>query len=269
MPRELLKRWLSRRPRVTVQTACLPAGTRVYAIGDIHGRLDLLTALHEAILEDHAGRPAVETASLIYLGDYVDRGPDSRGVIDLLVSDPLPTFGVVHLMGNHDEAMLRFLDDPSIGPTWSSFGGDATLLSYGVRATPGLIGMKRHADMRRQLVERIPASHVDFLRDLQMLCEAGDYAFVHAGVKPGVPLGAQRAADALWIRDEFLSSPVDHGRVIVHGHTPTAAPVVRANRIGIDTGAFASGVLTCLGLEDDQRWFLATAAAERTRAAAR
>lgn len=241
----------------------VPPGRRVYAIGDIHGRLDLLRQLHALILADRAAAAPVDRDVLVYVGDYIDRGPESRQTIDYLAGDPLPDFAVVALLGNHDQTLLAFLDDEGVGPTWSSYGGDATLLSYGVRARPDLLGIERYRDMREQLAAAIPASHLAFLRGLALSCVAGDYAFVHAGVRPGVPLEAQRPDDLLWMREEFLSSDRDHGRVIVHGHTPSAAPVVRANRIGIDTGAFASGALTCLVLEGASRRFLSTAPAAR------
>jgi serine/threonine protein phosphatase 1 len=248
--------------------AAVPAGYRVYAIGDIHGRLDLLEALHRDILEDSTRHPHDGTNVLIYLGDYIDRGPYSREVIDYLMREPLPGFESVRLMGNHDEAILKFLEDPAIGPSWSSFGGEATLLSYGVRTTRGVIGAARWEDMRQQLVKNMPESHVAFLRALKTSVEAGDYMFVHAGVRPGVPLAAQRQEDLLWIRDTFLDSALDHGKVVVHGHTPVDAPEVRANRIGVDTGAFASGVLTAVVLEGENRRFLCTGAPAWARVAA-
>lgn len=248
--------------------AALPAGYRVYAIGDIHGRLDLLTTLHSDILEDTRRHPHVGTNVLIYLGDYIDRGPFSREVIEYLMRDPLPGFESVRLMGNHDEAMLKFLEDPAIGPSWSSYGGDATLLGYGVRAQADSVGFARWEDMRRQLIEVMPQSHVDFLKALKTSVEAGDYMFVHAGVRPGVPLALQRQEDLLWIRDTFLDSPLDHGKVVVHGHTPVEAPEVRPNRIGVDTGAFASGVLTAVVLDGESRRFLCTGTPDWARVAA-
>lgn len=247
---------------IAPRRALAPPQQRIHAIGDVHGRLDLLTALHADIVADRQARPHDGSDVVVYLGDYVDRGPYSREVIEYLLNDPLPGFTAVHLMGNHDEAMLSFLDDAGIGPTWASFGGESTLLSYGVRTTPDMIGMRRFEAMRRQLVANIPSSHIAFLRGLQLSYEAGDYLFAHAGIRPGVPLDRQDREDLLWIRGTFLSSVADHGKVIVHGHTPTEAPEVRANRIGIDTGAFASGILTCLVLEGEERRLLSTGAAD-------
>lgn len=233
----------------------VPEGSLVYAIGDIHGCLRLLEALHEKILADAEGRPEGRKV-VIYLGDYVDRGPESRQVIDLLLDDPLPGFEAVHLKGNHEDLMLDFLDDPAQGPGWIVNGGVATLASYDVvpkQALPLselLAGL--HADFRAALPER----HRAFLAGLGLHHTEGDYAFVHAGIRPGVPLAAQSEEDLLWIREEFLWSSASHGRVVVHGHTPVTEPDIRPNRIGIDTGAVLYGVLTCLALDGEERRLL-------------
>jgi serine/threonine protein phosphatase 1 len=256
------------RARGPARRAVVPRDRRVYAIGDIHGRLDLLTDLHGQIRDDRARRPHAGRDVVVYLGDYVDRGPDSRGVVDCLTGNPLPDFTSVYLMGNHDEAMLRFLDDVAIGPSWASYGGESTLLSYGVRTTPDMIGMRRYGEMRRQFIAKIPGSHVAFLRGLRASFEIGDYFFAHAGIRPGVPLEEQNHEDLLWIRGAFLASDADHGCVVVHGHTPASMPQVRHNRVGIDTGAFASGVLTCLVLEGGERRFLNTGDADWSGVAA-
>ena len=233
----------------------VPEETRVYAVGDIHGCTDLLRALHDAILEDAAGAaPARRVA--VYLGDYVDRGPDPRGVVDLLIEEPLPGFDLVHLIGNHEDFLLRFLRDRTVAPVWMMNGGGATCRSYGVDpdAPPGYgDGVER---LQRELRERMPETHLRFFAALRPSHLEGDYLFVHAGVRPGVPLDAQDEADLLWIREPFLSSAENFGRVIVHGHTPGHAPVVRANRIGVDTGACYGGPLTALVLEGGERRFL-------------
>ena len=255
-------------PAAPPRIARLQPGYRAYAIGDVHGRADLLAELLSVVKADALLRPGPGTNVIVYLGDYVDRGPQSREVIDLILSDPLPDFAEVRLLGNHDETLLRFLDDASVGPTWSTYGGDATLLSYGVRAKPDLRGVERYEDMRRQLVQLMPPGHVEFLRGLSLSCVAGDYLFVHAGVRPGVPVDRQSPTDLLWIRNDFIESMEDYGPVVVHGHTPFERPDVRHNRIGIDTNAFASGMLTCLILEDDQRHFLFTGAAAQAPDAA-
>ncbi len=235
----------------------VPAGARVYAVGDIHGRADLLEELHRLMLADAKRRRA--RTVVVYLGDYVDRGPRSRDVIDLLLAQPLPGFEAVHLRGNHEDMMLGFLDDPSLAEMWCHNGGAATMQSYGVDAQR--LGGAEEApliDLQRDFARRLPQAHRAFLEDLAPSHREGDYFFVHAGVRPGVPLDRQNLADMLWIRDPFLDSRRDHGKVVVHGHSIVARPEVRKNRIGIDTGAFYSGRLTCLVLEGAKRKFLHT-----------
>jgi serine/threonine protein phosphatase 1 len=247
-------------PHVPARISSMQPGYRAYVIGDIHGRADLLVDLIASIKADSTLRPGPGINVIVYLGDYVDRGPQSREVIDFILSEPLPGFAEVRLQGNHEETLLRFLTDPSIGPNWSAYGGEATLLSYGVRARTDLVGLDRYEDMRRQLVELMPLAHAKFLRELSLSCVAGDYFFVHAGIRPGVAMDRQVPRDLLWIRDDFLDSAEEYGRIVVHGHTPSEKPDVRHNRIGIDTNAFASGCLTCLILEGEQRHFLFTGA---------
>ena len=239
--------------------ARIPANTRLYAIGDVHGRLDLLRELRATIRAD--AERGLGLTKIVHLGDYVDRGLESRGVLDALCSEPLAGFESVFLMGNHDEMMLRFLTDPSVGPNWFFNGGDATLYSYGIDSepAPGEGSPARFARLSRELNERLPDAHQAFLRSLRLAHVEGDYYFVHAGVRPGVPLARQSDEDLLWIRDEFLSSKMNFGKIVVHGHTPTIDADVRSNRIGIDTGAYFSGVLTCLVLEDDRRRLIQTA----------
>ncbi len=229
--------------------ASLPRGQRVYAIGDVHGCLDQLRALHQAVAEDLAARP-VASSTLIHLGDYVDRGPDSAGVVRLLLEGPMPAGigNVVNLTGNHEEMMLAALDDrsPPVVRHWLMNGGGATLDSFGLReeADPAI------------WAERLPPRHVAFLRGLALTHRAGGYFFVHAGVRPDVPLSAQVRDDLLWIRQPFLSSTASFEAVVVHGHTPVPFPELRRNRIGIDTGAVVGGVLTCAVLERNKVGFL-------------
>ncbi len=234
-----------------------PLGARLYAIGDIHGRADLLRTLSTLIHEDAYRRQASRNV-VVYLGDFVDRGRQSRDVIEFLLREPLPGFEHVHLRGNHEDIMLRFLDDISVGPTWLAFGGRETLESYGVEAPLPNAEPAELARAQRALGERLPRAHLDFLRGLRLLHEEGDYVFVHAGLKPGVPLDQQREQDLLWIRDEFLSSTADFGRIVVHGHSISATPDVRRNRIGVDTGAFMSDRLTALVVEGTEWSFLQT-----------
>ena len=234
-----------------------PAGSRLYAVGDIHGRADLLQALLSRIAADAARHPAA-AKRLIYLGDYVDRGPASRAVIDSVMHDGPAGFQVVPLMGNHEEMMLRFLEDLAVGRTWMMNGGDATLLSYGVEPPSMFAGTALFRHAQQQFAERLPAAHKSFLDGLAISHTEGDYLFVHAGVRPGVPLDKQRTEDLLWIRDEFLESDRDFGKVVVHGHSISLDPEFRPNRIGIDTGAYRSGQLTCLVLEGTERTLLTT-----------
>jgi serine/threonine protein phosphatase 1 len=238
-----------------LRTALAPPGTRIYAIGDIHGRVDLLRATHERILAD-AQHSTARRKLVIYLGDYIDRGLESRQVIDLLLDEPLPGFQPVYLKGNHEKALLDFLNDVSVATEWFFYGGDATLYSYKVtRPTPGG-GPQALLQVQADLMAKLPERHLSFYQSLAPYHCEGDYLFVHAGLKPGVPIEKQSEDDLLWIRDEFLRSDADHGYLVVHGHTISPRPEVKSNRIGIDTGAYATGRLTCLRIEEDEREFL-------------
>ena len=230
----------------------------MYAVGDIHGRADLLAQMHRLIAEDAALLTPGTSKVVIYLGDYVDRGLESRQVIDLLIRDRLEGFQTVHLFGNHDAWLLSFLVDATIGPIWLRYGGDATMVSYGVRLGVPLDDVRYYEQLQDDLRQRIPRRHVEFLQGLELSFESGDYLFVHAGVDPARPLDQQATDDLLWIREPFLSSRRDLGRVVVHGHTVESEPIVRANRIGIDTGACWTGCLTCLVLEEGVFRFLTT-----------
>lgn len=236
----------------------LPEGRRIYAIGDVHGRLDLLRALIAAI-DTEQKDAGTARPTLVLLGDYVDRGPDSRGVVETLIEGPLPAFERVHLRGNHEASFLRFLDDIAVGPSWLYYGGAETLASYGIAAARDEDDPARLAALQAAFAAALPESHRAFMRGLEPCRAIGGYLFVHAGVRPGVPLAGQSLDDLLWIRGEFLRSPADHGHVVVHGHTIDRKPQVRRNRIGIDTGAFATGVLTCLVLEADRYRLIQTA----------
>jgi serine/threonine protein phosphatase 1 len=231
----------------------VPKGLRLYAVGDIHGRLDLLDRLHARILDDlKTTREA--RARIIYLGDYVDRGPDSAAVIDRLLERPLGDVETVCLKGNHEAMMLDFLARPEIGAKWFAIGAAATVASYGLPWRGG-IELSRTAS---ELAEHLPDRHRAFLESLEMQHRSGDFLFVHAGIRPGRPLDRQMDDDLLWIRQPFLDSRADHGMVVVHGHTPVDRPDERSNRIGIDTGAVFTDVLTCLVLEGETRRYLAT-----------
>lgn len=236
----------------------MPEGTRVYAIGDIHGRADLLRFLHRRIKED-AAEGASERKVLVYLGDYMDRGPQSREVIDILLNECPDGFETVFLKGNHEQLMLEFIaGDGYGGEVWLLNGGRATLQSYNVDTTEVLFGYGTMVETAEDLKTNLPPQHLTFLQSLVPYHVEGDYLFVHAGIRPGIRLEDQDERDLLWIRGAFLFSPESHGRIVVHGHTIEPEPDVQASRIGIDTGAYATGCLTCLVLEGRGRRFLQT-----------
>jgi serine/threonine protein phosphatase 1 len=225
----------------------------VYAIGDIHGEIAALDALLRRIVDDAARVPGVAPV-LVFLGDYVDRGADSRAVVERLAGLALPGFTCHTLMGNHEASMLEFLADPVRGAPWLAYGGAETLVSYGVRASFGITDPARCKELRDRLLARLPDHHLEFLKRLLPSVALGDYLFVHAGIRPGRALEAQRAEDVLWIREPFLSSRRRHEKVIVHGHTITPQPEILPNRIGLDTGAYATGILSSIALsESDPR----------------
>lgn len=226
--------------------AAVPEGTRVYAIGDIHGRSDLVAQLLARIDRD-LDRYPIDNPIEVYLGDYVDRGPDSRGVLNMLVANGRSR-NAVFLKGNHEALLLGFLQDPLTLGEWRRLGGLATLLSYGL--TPSFNPTREEMnELAAAFRAALPPAHLAWLPALKSHLVIGDFFFVHAGARPGIPLEMQRPEDLFWIRDEFLSSTSDFGKIIVHGHTPVLEPEVHPNRINIDTGAFATGRLTCLVLE--------------------
>lgn len=233
----------------------IPERKRIYAVGDVHGRADLLAALFDQIDDDLRARPIAEPLE-VFLGDYIDRGPSSRSVLDLLIARR-KEHQLVLLMGNHELYASEVLNDPSVLLEWIKIGAVPTLLSYGVRP-PGSANPHPQSLMEAAMAFRraLPDSHRHFLRSLALSFACGDFFFTHAGVRPGIPLQRQTQEDLLWIRDEFLLHEGDFGGFIVHGHTPTKEPDTRQNRINIDTGAYATGRLTCLVLEADQMTFL-------------
>lgn len=254
----VLARLFARRdPNATPLQRCVPADTRVYAIGDVHGRLDLLERLMIRIKLD-AKSAAVSRKVLVFLGDYIDRGFQSREVLDYLIGHQFDGFETRFLLGNHEQWMLQFLNNVDIGPNWIAYGGEATLHSYGVRMEPLAPQSEELPIVQRNLRAAVPREHVEFMRDLTLTHREGDYLFVHAGIRPGLPLELQKETDLIWIREQFLRDTRDHGFVVVHGHTVTSTPDVHANRIGIDTGAFASGILTALVLEGAEQRFIQT-----------
>jgi serine/threonine protein phosphatase 1 len=233
----------------------LPDHQRIYCIGDIHGRADLLDALRKKILVDAAGFEG--ELVVVYLGDYIDRGPQSREVVETLINSPLKGYRSVHLLGNHEQVVMDFLEHPVTVSGWLNYGGRATLKSYGVKV-PDLPTAEQLSEVRDELSARLPQPHLDFFRSLKLHYSSGDYLFVHAGIRPGVALSDQRREDLLWIRHDFTESEVAHPQVVVFGHTIYSTVEFRHNRIGIDTGAFTSGVLTALVLERDEQRTLQT-----------
>lgn len=227
-----------------------PVGTDrlIYAIGDIHGRADLLVRLLPALRDDlgRRGKAGREPPLLVFLGDYVDKGPQSRLVIDLLLEFAQDsTFETRFLLGNHEETLLDFLAGRIRGRTWIEHGGDATLRSYGVP----LAGEADLPAARERLRAEIPASHVRFLESLELTIEAGPLLFVHAGLRPGVPLDQQSTRDLLWIRSEFLRAPVTGPHLIVHGHTPQDSVYAAPGRLCLDSAAYMSGRLSAAVFE--------------------
>ncbi|MFN3548790.1 MAG: metallophosphoesterase [Mesorhizobium sp.] len=230
-----------------------PKGMRLYAIGDVHGRLDLLTRMHDMIAaEIERDRPA--DWRVIHLGDYVDRGPDSAGVLDLLESRAKEDTRVLAVAGNHDLGFLDFLAAPTGHGLFATHGGIDTARSYGVA-----LNVRDPAALAAgwtELAAAVPARHRAFIGELPFSLEFGDFFFCHAGIRPGVPLAAQSPADLVWIRQEFHRWPHLHPKVIVHGHTPNAEPDVLGNRVNVDTAAYATGRLTALVIEGSEKRFL-------------
>lgn len=242
------------------RAAEIPSGRRVYAVGDIHGRADLLDRLlddldHDVSQGGFEGRPI-----LVFLGDYVDRGFQSKGVLDLLLADRLSQYETYFLKGNHEAAMLQFLQDPAIGPRWAEYGGVETLVSYNVQPPRTRTNPEEWQRASSELNAAMSEAHRHFLDNLDLSVRIGDYLFVHAGVRPGVPLEQQTERDLLWIREEFLQDRKVYEAVIVHGHTPTSSPFRDSRRIGIDTGAYLSGKLTAVRLEGDKVEFMTAGA---------
>ena len=231
-------------------------GYRAYVIGDVHGRLDLLEQLLGSIEAELAERPSEKTL-LVFLGDLIDRGPNSSEVIERLRTYNSPSVRTVFLLGNHEEVLLRVLDgDAALITQWRWFGGSECLESYGVDVN-GVARLDDEAALGA-IRAAIPKEHVDFIGSFVDSCCFGDYLFVHAGIRPGVPIEEQAQSDLRWIREPFLLNDTDHGFIVVHGHTISDEVQERPNRIGIDTGAYRTGVLTALVIEGETRRYLQT-----------
>lgn len=253
----MFKKLFGRDARAPQTDYRIPDGTIVYAVGDVHGRLDLLQTLEQRIVDDARMRDAGRRV-IVYLGDFVDRGYESRAVIEHLLETEIDGFEQVFLMGNHEEYLIRFLEDSSKARGWFANGGIETLMSYGVIAGGSGATDSELARVQSEFRLALPDSHKSFLANLPVMHREGDYVFVHAGIRPGVAIEDQDPEDLRWIRSDFLEDKRDYGVVVVHGHTITEHPVDRPNRIGVDTGAYASSRLTCVVLADDRREFMST-----------
>lgn len=231
-----------------------PAGLRAYGIGDVHGRLDLLRDLLARIGRDDEERPEARTF-IVLLGDLVDRGPDSRGVVDYLLTRPAGPARMVYIKGNHEELFLRVLDgEEEVVNDWLTYGGYECAESYGV--SKGSTLNSTPAEIIERLRSAVPDSHRRFLADMADTFRFGDYLFVHAGIRPGIPVDEQTGKDLRWIREGFIDDRSDHGLCVIHGHTIVDGPEQHSNRIAVDTGAYKNGVLTAIGLEGTHRWFV-------------
>ena len=231
-----------------------PDGIRIYAIGDVHGRLDLLQKMHVAIAED-LGQYAGRDWRVIHLGDYVDRGRQSKGVLDFLAITCAADERMIALCGNHDIGFLDFLEYPSADGLFAHNGGWETARSYGVE-----LNFRDSRALRAghaELVRAVPPEHISFLRELKRWVSFGDFFFCHAGIRPGTPLEDQNPDDLIWIRWDFLNYSGLHPKVIVHGHTPEAEVEVMPNRVNVDTGAYISGQLSALVIDGSEKELLA------------
>ena len=238
---------------VDFASARAPEGMRLYAIGDVHGRRDLLVRMHEAI-DAEIARDRPGDWRIVHLGDYCDRGPDTKGVLDFIIARQAEDARILSLRGNHDDGMLNFLKASGEWRIFTNNGGETTASSYGVQAdfsTPWTLEASRDA-----LNAAMPAAHRAFLEALPYQADFGDFMFCHAGVRPGVPLDGQYPQDLIWIRDAFLHHDGLYARVIVHGHTPVDGVDIRRNRVNLDTRAFASGRLSAIAIEGDGKRIL-------------
>ena len=235
-------------------TSARVGGELVYAVGDIHGCYELMKDMLANLAADSAARADGRRPIVVFLGDYVDRGPQSARVLDALVwLQRRADLEIHYLKGNHEQALLEFLDAPERGGPWMSYGGAETLQAYGLVPPEPDAPAEAFLAARDELLERMPASHLKLLIGLETMVTIGDYAFVHAGVRPGTPLNAQAENDLLWIRRGFVDQPGPFEKVIVHGHTwLSEQPQLSEHRLGLDTGAYATGVLTAARIEDGE-----------------
>ena len=232
------------------------ADSRIYCIGDIHGSITELVQLHSSIVSDGLNYDGHK--SIIYLGDYVDRGNNTREVIECLSTTPLQGFESIFLKGNHEVFLLRFLEDASVGDAWFRFGGLKTLESYGIDITHSPKSASDYRDIQAQFIAEFPMLHKMFLLNGKLSYSSGNYFFCHAGINPRYSLAKQTEEDLLWIRDEFINCQSKFEKVIIHGHTISENVEIHHNRIAIDTGAYRTGILSCLVLEGDTRRVIQT-----------
>ncbi len=240
-----------------ITPAKIPDNTIIYAIGDIHGRCDLLNKIHEKILSDSSDSKSANKL-VVYLGDYIDRGRESKQVVELLINNPLKDFEKIYIKGNHEIAMQSYIDSNGENAAWLLWGGDATLQSYGVPLRDKSGQKLTNAAMAKKLDENLPPTHKEFYSNLKLSYISGDYVFVHAGLKPKVPLAEQTESDLTTIRDEFIFSQERFEKTVVFGHTVFSKPLNVDGKIGIDTGAYFSGILTAAVLEKDNVKFIST-----------
>ena len=250
----MLSRLFPNRP--ARRTARTPSDCVIWAVGDIHGRSDLADRLIQAIRADLYATEAKRKV-VVFLGDYVDRGLDSRGVLDQLCNLAVdPALEVHFIKGNHEDRMEAFLHEPQVGPSWCDYGGRDTLVSYGVNP-PSMRGdLQSWTEASRGLAEALPESHRDLLASQELSVSIGDYFFTHAGARPGIALPAQSPDDLMWIRQPFLDHPAPFEQVVVHGHTPTETVHSDSRRIGVDTGAYATNILSAVRLAGETRVLL-------------
>jgi len=244
---------------INLSDAAVPPGVRLYVVGDLHGRHDLLLALFAKIEAEAAAAPETQQ-ELIFLGDYIDRGLHVRQTLDWLIAFPQTAAGknfrLTCLKGNHEALLLKFLTHPETDQIWLENGAHETLMAFGLRISSLQPKPETFQHLSQQLKLKLADKYLTFLSRLPLARTVGDYFFTHAGIDPDRPVGRQKPADLLWIRDKFLQSDRQYEKIIVHGHSITPLPDVRPNRIGIDTGAYATGRLTCLVLHGNQREFL-------------
>lgn len=248
-------------PKESPPRSVLPKGQRIYAVGDIHGELGLFEKLHEQIREDIRNAPEFDEIKIIYLGDYINRGNQSREILDRLTGNPIKDAEITYLMGNHEFALIKFLTGEMEYGEWIRWGGDVTMLSYGMNVLSPYADEEDIEVLRREFRKVIPVEHYRFLSKLKPYQVEGNYIFVHAGIRPGIPLDEQKLHDLILIRDDFLKKPVGCGKIIIHGHTVFETPHIRKRRgmidsIGIDTGAYNTGKLTSIVLENNDYRFI-------------